>query len=121
MHELPIVKEVLEVVLRYARNNNAAQVRTVVLEIGGFHDLVPEWVEKYFHFASRGTLAEGAAIRIIKNPVILHCNSCGENVTIDFRNYGTVQCTLCNSHDVRLISGKEFMIREIEIQSQKEP
>lgn len=115
MHELPIVKKVLSVVLEYAQANHAAKVTAVVLEVGELHDLMPEWVQKFFRFASRGTVAEDAEIRIFQPPLICKCNQCQENFVLHLRNGSDWSCPVCMASDFVMLTGKEFSIKEIEI------
>ena len=115
MHELPIVKEVLSTVLEYARANHAARVDTVVLEVGELHDLVPEWVEKFFRFASRGTIAEGAQVRIERPPLICRCSGCREHFILHLRDGSEWRCPVCGGDDFAMLTGGEFSIKEITI------
>ena len=115
MHELPIVKQILEAVLAHAEENHAARVCKVVLDIGGMHDLVPEWVEKFFNFASRGTIAEHARLVINQTPIICRCNACGCNFVFRLHTEQHPLCPDCNAESFSLIAGKELLLREIEV------
>ena len=115
MHELPIVKEILNIALRYAEENHAGAIRTIQLEIGELHDLVPEWVEKFFRFASKGTIAERAEIQIRWYPVIGRCTSCGECSVLHLRTGDELCCPLCAGKEFQIVSGKEFQISKIEV------
>ena len=115
MHEMPIVRQVLKTVLDYAESRNATQVKTVFLEIGQAHDLVPELVEKYFAFASKGTVAEGAQVLISRPPVAVACRECQAKMEVDLHRIDRLKCLQCGGERFHLISGKEFMIRGVEI------
>ena len=116
MHELPIVKGILEAVIEYATENHAAKVSKVVLTVGSLHDLIPEWVQKYFRFASSGTIAEEAIIVINKTPIICRCKACECNFVFHLSAQPEQQhCPECGSKDFVLVSGRELIIQKIEI------
>ena len=116
MHELPIVKNVLNVTLEYAEKCHATQVNKVVLIIGQLHDLLPEWVEKFFKYASKGTIAENAKILIEHVPIICRCKSCQGNFVMHINgDEGDRKCPDCGSDSFSLLSGREFIIDKIEV------
>jgi hydrogenase nickel incorporation protein HypA/HybF len=115
MHELPVVTTVLESVLSRARSENASRVVSVQLVIGGLHDLIPEWVQKYFAYASRGTIAEGASVNIITVPVICQCRKCGENFLFHTERELPCRCPCCAAGEFTVATGREFELRGIEI------
>lgn len=116
MHELPIVKSVLEAALRYAKQQNAQHIHKVVLTVGKMHDLVPEWVDKFYRFAAKGTIAEGGYIEIESLPVICRCKNCKENYILHLHGpEESMGCPVCGSHEADKLSGDEFLIKEIEV------
>ena len=71
MHELPITESILRVVLKHAETNKVRRVVTIHLQIGKLSDLEDEWIQRYFDYLSKGTLAEGAKLKIERmNPLI---------------------------------------------------
>ena len=117
MHELPIIKEVLEIVLKYAEEQNAKTVNKVTLTIGELHDLIPEWVERFFHFASKGTIAQGAKLVINQTPIICRCNSCHEHFILHKNGSQPWACPVCKEESFEFLSGKEFIVDQIEFVS----
>lgn len=115
MHELPVVTKLLEAVLERAEREGAVRVTAVELLVGGLHDLIPEWIERYFAFASRGTLAEGAEIRVITAPVIGRCRRCGESFVVDLAKMPAITCASCGGEEFFLLAGREFELRKIEV------
>lgn len=77
MHELGITRSIVDVVLRNAQAQQAKQVLSVSLVIGEMRNLEEEWVQRYFDRCAKGTLAEGAKIKIQKVPMAFYCNDCG--------------------------------------------
>lgn len=116
MHELPIVKAVLEAALRHAEEQQAKKIHKVVLSVGQMHDLVPEWADKFFRFASQGTIAAEAVIEIESIPIICRCGQCQENYLLHIHGpEDQMCCPLCRSADARMLSGNELLIKEIEV------
>ena len=115
MHELAVTESLLQVVLRRARENGAEKVLSVSVRIGGLSDLVNEWVQRYFDHLSRGTIAEGAVIRIERIPATFRCHECGHVSPADPRTRETVRCPLCSSAEMELVSGRECFVQQIEV------
>jgi len=116
MHELPIIKKVLHIVLFHASEQAATEVRTVTLKVGEIHDLIPELVERYFSYVSRGTIAEKAKVQMVVLPIICTCKDCQKHFIYNLR-YGerTRGCPVCGGEDLELVSGNELFVDNIEI------
>lgn len=116
MHELPVVKDVLSTVLRYAEEEKAEKVLEVSLEYGGMHDLVEEIVVKFFDYIKKGTLAEEAVLTVTKNPVLIRCRGCGEGFVFNPHGPLEFECEFCGSEGFDIITGNEFQINSITLQ-----
>lgn len=79
MHELPVTQSILEIVLKHAHANGVTKIHTINLAIGEMSDLENEWVQRYFDYLSKNTLAQGARLNIERTPVVLKCESCSHN------------------------------------------
>ena len=77
MHELAATESLLAAALRAAEGAGAGKVHRIVVSIGHYTGILPEYVEKYFPTASSGTAAEGAALEFHVLPVRVVCGSCG--------------------------------------------
>jgi hydrogenase nickel incorporation protein HypA/HybF len=115
MHELAVTESLLQVVLRRARESGAEKVLSISVRIGGLSDLVNEWVQRYFDHLSRGTIAEGAVIRIERIPATFRCQGCGHVSPADPRTREAVRCPLCSSIELDLVSGRECLVQQIEV------
>lgn len=115
MHELPVTKSICDIVLRHAAANDAARVLSVQLEIGALSDLQNEWVQRYFDYLSRGTVAEGAELDIRKVPAVFSCNRCGERFAVNSLVEEGIACGPCGAEDVTLVSGREYLVKSIEV------
>ncbi len=115
MHELPIVREIREIVLRHAQAAGAGRVLTVNLEVGALTDLQDEWVRRYFDHLSRGTVAEGAAVRIDRIPGIFSCSDCGGSFEVHSLLEEDLSCPECHNEAVTVVSGRAYRVKNIEV------
>lgn len=58
MHEMSILSSVMDVVLKYAQENNARKVVSVTLVVGELRDVVDELMESCFQFLCRNTIVK---------------------------------------------------------------
>ncbi len=110
VHELGIIIEVVKVVEDYALKNNVTGIDTLVLQIGEISSVIPKYVEECYPIAVEGTLLENTKLKIEIIPANAMCYDCGTvfNVVENEKN-----CPKCKSTLWRLLSGKEFIIKEI--------
>jgi len=115
MHELPITESILKIVLMHAKKNDVRQVMTIHLRVGRLSDLEDDWIQRYFDFLSKGTLAEGAKLKIERTPIMLQCNACTASYEVEVANMGDAVCPGCGGKDSKLISGREYYIKDMEV------
>lgn len=116
MHELPVTESILKIVLKHADKNNVRQVMAIHLRIGKLSDLEDDWIQRYFDYLSKGTVAQGAKLIIERTPIILQCNSCKASYEGDIATIGDAACPACGQMDSTLISGREYYIKDMEVQ-----
>ena len=114
MHELPIVESILKIILKHARANDVKKVKTIHLRIGRLSDLEDEWIQRYFDYSSKGTLAEGARIKIERTPIVMRCNACSTSYECELSKIGDTSCPACGGKRGTLLSGREYTIKEME-------
>ena len=116
MHELPITEGILKIALRHAAMNNTRQVLAIHLQIGSLNDLEDEWIQRYFDYLSKGTIAQRAKIKIERTPVLVQCNACKASYEAKLDKIGALVCPACGNDGGTLISGREYYIKEMEVQ-----
>lgn len=110
MHELGVVIEVVKTVENFAKKNGVTKIDKVVLQIGELSSMIPKYIESCFPAAVDGTMMEKTKLEIETLPGNGMCPKC--NHVFNFiHNKG--KCPKCNNNDIEIISGKEFMIKEI--------
>jgi len=116
MHELSVTESLLNIVLKEARHNRCEKVIEVGITIGRLSSFIPDCIEYYFSFLSKGTIAEGAKLKFrIISPVIV-CNNCDQEVKI---SDPFMRCPICGSSNIRLVSGRECYVEYIEVEDEK--
>ncbi|MFC2066080.1 hydrogenase maturation nickel metallochaperone HypA [Chloroflexota bacterium] len=116
MHELPVTKSIYQIVLKHVKRGNVKRVMSVNLEIGALSDLQGEWVQRYFDYLSRGTVVEGAKLKINRVPAVFLCNRCQQPFEVDSLLEDDLSCTKCHSREITLVSGREYNVKNIEVQ-----
>ena len=116
MHELPITESILKIVLKHAEMNNAQKVMAIHLQVGKLSDLEDDWIQRYFDYLSKGTLAEGAKLKIERTPIMVQCYACSTPYEAEMARMDDLVCPSCGERGGTLISGREYYIKEMEVQ-----
>lgn len=110
MHELGVVIEVVKSVEKFAKKNEVTKIDKIVLQIGELSSMIPKYIESCYPAAVDGTIMEETKLEIEVLPGNGICTTC--NHVFNFiRNKG--KCPACGNNNIEIISGKEFMIKEI--------
>jgi hydrogenase nickel incorporation protein HypA/HybF len=115
MHELPVTESILKIVLAHADKNDVRRIVTIHLQVGRLSDLQDEWMQQYFDYVSRGTLAEGAKLQIERTPIRLQCAGCDVSYTVESADQLDTPCPQCGQKNSRLIAGREYTITNMEV------
>jgi len=116
MHELPITEGILKIVQRHAALNRVGKVVSIRLQVGRLSDLEDEWIQRYFDYLSKGTVAEGAVLKIERTPIVMQCVACETSFEAQAADLGNLACPACGVRDARLVSGREYYVKEMEVQ-----
>ena len=114
MHELPVINSILEVILKHAKMNSVKKVHAISLVVGDLSDLEDEWMQKYFDYVSKGTVAEGARLKIERVPAVVSCTVCGHNFEVVKTRMDSTTCPECGEKKFRLVSGRGYHIKDME-------
>ncbi len=113
MHELAITEGIIEAAIPEAERHGAKKILEIRLKIGELSGVLPECIQEYFNIASRGTIAEGALLKVEKIPITIKCNACGYNGEIPKRK---IHCPECGSAEIKLLSGREYFVDSLEVE-----
>jgi hydrogenase nickel incorporation protein HypA/HybF len=113
MHELPIIERILDLALAAAPPDE--HIVTVKLRVGALCDAEPEWLQRYFRVAARGTAAEEARLEITRKEAVVYCPSCGKDSILALPLEGPLACSLCSYDHVTVVAGMEYQLESIEV------
>ena len=110
MHELGVVIEVVKTVEKVAIENNLTKIESIVLQIGELSSMIPKYIESCYPAAVSNTRLENTKLEIEIIPGNGMCKNCNKVFNLKANN-GV--CPHCDSSAWELLSGKEFIIKEI--------
>lgn len=116
MHEMSIATSLIEHVLAAVADHEVVRIEEVEVEVGVLQQVVPEALQMAFEAVTAGTLAEGATLRIREVPVEAECRACGQRFAAALDQY---QCPQCAEADVRILAGKDIVLRNVVCQTQE--
>ena len=111
MHEVSIIQNVVDIVLKTAEENKLKNINEISLKIGDFSGVMKDSLTFAFQGVSKGTIAEGAQFIIEKVDATAKCDDCGITFEIDHFNK---LCPNCNKFCNSIVTGYELYINTIE-------
>lgn len=115
MHELQVTERILQVALEHASRYDVSRIVAVHLTVGELSDLEDEWLQHYFNYLSRGTLAENARLEIERSPIVMDCEACACSFEVDRQGIWDVACPACGESRCRLVSGRQYVVKNMEV------
>jgi hydrogenase nickel incorporation protein HypA/HybF len=112
LHEVGITQSIVEIAERNARDQGAARVLSVSVEIGDLSGVMADAVEFCFEACTAGTFLEGATLVIRRIPGKGRCRDCGAETDLQPYSY---DCTACGGFALDVLQGRELRITEMEI------
>jgi hydrogenase nickel incorporation protein HypA/HybF len=114
VHELSLSSAILDTATRHARG---CRVKAVDLSVGTLRQVVPSSLEFYWEIVTRGTVCEGARLELTIIEAVVGCNDCSTEWTLDEPVFA---CPSCESTNVEVLKGTEFMVDSIDISEKEE-
>jgi len=113
MHELSITESLLKTACEYAEKNQAHKVTSLNLVIGELSGVIDESVQFYWDMISENTVCEKATLKFEKRKAMMLCTDCENGFELD----GELKpCPKCGSMNLKVLSGREFLLDSIEIE-----
>jgi hydrogenase nickel incorporation protein HypA/HybF len=113
MHEVSLIESVVAIVADERRRQAFSRVRTIRLEVGALGHAEPEALRFCFDAVTKGTIADGAQLTIDIVPGEGICSACRQRVEMVDR---FAICPLCGSPNVRMTTGGELRVAELEVE-----
>ena len=117
MHELSLVTSIVETVTETLAalpdSSRGSRVLEVRLRVGALASVIPESLEFCWGIVSEGTPLEGSRLVVNLLPVVVHCESCGQDA--ELQGVQSFRCPRCGEPCSDMRQGRELEIESIEI------
>jgi len=113
MHEVSLCESIMDILREQAESNGATRVKSVRLLVGEMAGVVEDAMRFAFEVVTKGTLAEGAELVIEHVPLTARCRGCGREFPVERYAFS---CAHCGGPEIEIISGRELMVDEIELE-----
>jgi len=115
VHELQVTKRILDIALEHAKGHEVRRIAVIHLRIGALSDLEDEWLQRYFTYLSRGTLADRARLAIERMPIVVRCSGCSKSFEVEKSALDAAACPGCGESRCELVSGREYVVANMEV------
>ncbi len=109
MHELSICSAIARTAADHAGGRAVLRVR---LRVGHLRQVVPDTLAFCWEIQTRGGPLDGCVLDLEHVPAVIVCRACGESTEL---TQPILVCGSCNTGDVELVSGEEFLIESIDV------
>jgi hydrogenase nickel incorporation protein HypA/HybF len=109
VHELSVCEAIVGTAMQRA---DGRPVKQVTVRIGHLRQVVPDALQFGWEILTDDTDLKGCELRIEQIPARIACRACQAETTLDMP---ILICGACESFDVTLLSGEEFLIVSMEV------
>jgi len=113
MHELAVVRALVDQVDRIAREANAVRVVSVLVRVGPLSGVEADLLERAYPVGTAGTVVQGAVLTLERLPVVVRCQVCGADSRVP---HNRLLCSSCGDWRTRVISGDELELATVELE-----
>ncbi|MEE9416359.1 MAG: hydrogenase maturation nickel metallochaperone HypA [Acidimicrobiales bacterium] len=113
MHELSLCRAIADTATEHA---DGRLVQRINLQIGHFRQVIPETLQFCWQMRAEGTVLDGCELAIDHMPATIECRACGSLTTL---THPILRCAKCDSTEVELKSGEEFLIVSIDLKPEQ--
>lgn len=109
MHELSLCRAIADTALDHAKGRRVDQIN---LRIGHFRQVVPDTLLYCWGMRPKSGALANCQLHVDYVPATVRCSSCGAVTTLE---HPIRRCGTCDSIEVTLITGEEFLIESIDL------
>jgi hydrogenase nickel incorporation protein HypA/HybF len=113
MHELSIAQNIIEMVQEYVPEPEWKQVSAVRVKIGTMAGIVPDSLDFSFQAITAETAFRKTRLITERIPFCVQCRTCNDQTE---NEDGFAVCSKCGSTDIKILSGTELQVSEIEME-----
>jgi hydrogenase nickel incorporation protein HypA/HybF len=110
VHELSVCGSIADIV---ARRAHGRRVDTIHIRIGQLRQIVPDTLVYCWSVVIADTTLDGSSLEVESVPARINCQVCG--VTQEVGYYPLLLCAACDSADVTVVTGEEFLITSLDL------
>ena len=121
MHEVSVVSNMVEAILRELENYKVDRVEKVNVLIGDLTSLGAEQLQFAYEIVTRGTILEGSKFVIEREEVRVRCSECGyegpaDMLESDYLDHSVpvIACPKCGG-SVDITAGESCRVRDLDI------
>jgi len=112
MHEISLMRVILETVEQEMAKCNASKLNRLVLRVGTLTAVEPDAMRFAFDAAIEKTPMEGATLDIVESALTGRCRECGTEFPLtEFDS----PCPICSGVDIKRLTGTELDIVSIDV------
>lgn len=108
---MAIAEGILDIALRYARENQSDKVSEVGLVLGELSGVESDSLFFCWESLTRNTIAEGALLKLRRTELRGRCTVCGLEIHIEGLNF---VCPACGE-TLELVAGRELKVEYLEV------
>ena len=112
MHELTLAEALKDEIEMIAKRDNFVEISSLTLTVGELSGVDIDALSFALPFVAEGTILEGTEFIYNLEKVRIKCKICGKE---SHPEIPIVICRHCDSCEVEYISGKEFIIKSLEV------
>ena len=117
MHEIGLLRQLVRTVSAFAEENGVSEVLEVVVDCGELSLVIPEYLGELYPVAAKDSILRDAKLTINTIPGLAECDDCDEIFNV-IQHEG--RCPACGSFRKTVLSGKDFIVREILVPEEPE-
>jgi hydrogenase nickel incorporation protein HypA/HybF len=112
MHELSLAYEINDIVDQYVKAEQKKFIKSVRVRIGKLQSILPDSLIFCFEAINSSGNSIGPKLEIEPVPITVECNKCRSVNEIEGFAFS---CINCGSTDIKVITGNELSVIEIEL------
>lgn len=113
MHELSICQSMLRIVDKAMEGHPGARLERIYVDVGMGSTVEPCLLREAYAMATAGSAYDGSELVINEIPLVGRCLSCDRS--FEYRELA-LGCPECGSANVKIESGLELSVRELEVE-----
>ena len=110
MHELAIAQALVAELEAVRRREQAVRIVLCRVAVGALSGVDPRSLTDAFGVVAEESEVAGTALEVVRVPVCVRCNACGQQERVDGF---TLRCLACGSDQVAVTAGRELHILSV--------